>query len=200
MNFLTAKPPETIELSGLEYPIHTDFRVFLEVESLLQEEGEEGLFKALSLFYGGIPTDVPAAADRFAWFYRCGKPVKETKGKGQGTPQKPTFSFTYDGELIYAAFLDQYGIDLAEEKLHWWKFMALFEALKPDHMFCEIRKCRAVKITNDMSKAQKEYYSAMKKQYALPLPEKLEKRQAALEQALLNGGDVSGLLGKSDET
>lgn len=197
MNFLTTKPPETVVLSGLEYPVHTDFRIFLEIEGLLQsEEQEKGLLQALSLFYGGVPVDVEAGMERLAWFFRCGKPA--AKGRGQTT--KPAFSFAQDGELIYAAFLEQYGIDLIEVKhLHWWKFMALFEGLKADHVFCEIRRCRAVKITGDMTKAQKEYYSAMQKQYALPLPEALERQNAALEKALLNGGDISGLIGKSAE-
>ena len=34
-----------------------------------------------------------------------------------------------DADLIYAAFMEVYGIDLTEERLHWHKFRALMDGL-----------------------------------------------------------------------
>lgn len=34
-----------------------------------------------------------------------------------------------DAELIYAAFMDCYGVDLYAEQLHWWKFLALLHGV-----------------------------------------------------------------------
>ena len=45
----------------------------------------------------------------------------------------------FDNDLIYSAFKDQYSIDLQEiEYLHWWKFKAMFDALKDDNKIVEI--------------------------------------------------------------
>ena len=41
---------------------------------------------------------------------------------------------------------------------------------------------------------QKEWYRKMKRMYALPLSKEEDDRQAAIENALLNGGDMTGVL------
>ena len=42
------------------------------------------------------------------------------------------FDFAADSELIFASFLAEYGIDLTQEHMHWFKFMALLKSLSPD--------------------------------------------------------------------
>ena len=43
-------------------------------------------------------------------------------------------------------------------------------------------------------KTQREFYSKMKKQYALPIPQSEKEQLSKIEQALLNGGDLTGLI------
>ena len=45
-----------------------------------------------------------------------------------------------------------------------------------------------------MPEGQRDFYRRMKELYALPLPRDEEEKQAAIEEALLNGGDLSGIL------
>lgn len=194
MSFLGEPFPESMNIDGHQYKINTDFRIMLRIEKLLQEENENKAEKVFQLFYGELPKDIEKATEQFLWFYRCGKPEKQAE-KGKGETAKRIYSFEYDGEYIFAAFLDQYSIDLVEiETLHWWKFRALFEALKPDHVFCEIRKCRSIQITNDMTKSQREYYRAMKKLHALPVSQTEQEYMDAITAALLGDGNVSEVL------
>lgn len=178
-----------------------DFRTFLEVEAVMagdMTEEEQGI-AVLELFYGVIPMGIEEATAAMLWFMRCGKEEKPRKQSKRSEsedrepePKRPDFSYELDSSLIYAAFLEQYKIDLTVETLHWWKFRALFDALKPDHMFTEVRKCRSIKITKDMSKETKAYYRAMKKLYALPIPE-----QTGIDEvtaALMGDGNVMGVL------
>lgn len=78
--------------------------------------------------------------------------------------------------------------------MHWWKFRALFNSLPKDCEFMRAMEYRSIDITDNMSKEQKDFYRKMKRLYALPLPQGEDNRRAAIENALLNGGDVAGVL------
>ena len=69
--------------------------------------------------------------------------------------------------------------------------MALFEALEEDRVLKEVMRCRAVEIKGDMPQAQKDYYNAMKRRYALPLPEQ-EERTAVCPCHSTDGGWQGG--------
>ncbi len=196
MNILTEPVPETVNIGGVEVPIHWDFRVSIRFEELMDEDipDEEKAQRALELYYPHIPEDRDAAVDRILWFYSGGEEPEEANN-GSGQPVERIYSYTHDGAFIYAAFLDQYGIDLQEtDHLHWWKFRAMFAGLKSDNRIVEIMGYREIEITPQMSKEQKQYYRKMKKLFALPLPKSEREKLSAIEEALLNGGDVSALL------
>ena len=72
--------------------------------------------------------------------------------------------------------------------------MALFEALEEDRVLKEVMRCRAVEIKGDMPQAQKDYYNAMKRRYALPLPEQEKRQQSALVAALMGDGKVDEVM------
>ena len=57
-----------------------------------------------------------------------------------------------------------------------------------------IMEYRSIDIKDKMSKEQKDFYKKMKRLYALPLSKAEDDRQNAIENALLNGGDLSGVL------
>lgn len=196
MNILTEPVPETVNIGGVEVPIHWDFRVSIRFEELMDEDipDEEKAQRALELYYPHIPEDRDAAVDRILWFYSGGEEPDEAN-TGSGQPVERIYSYTHDGAFIYAAFLDQYGIDLQEtDHLHWWKFRAMFVGLKSDNRIVEIMGYREIEIAPQMSKEQKQYYRKMKKLFALPLPKSEREKLSAIEEALLNGGDVSALL------
>lgn len=198
MSLLTERPPCMVEIRGADVPVNADYRVVLRIDELAGQgtgDAERGLM-ALRLFYGAIPADMEAATERMLWFMRCGEAEKPGGG---GKPSKPDFSFSFDAPLIYAAFLDQYGIDLVNvEFLHWWTFRSLLNGLRGDHRFCEVRRCRAIDLSGVKDKEQRKYYREMKKLYALPLPENEREQLDAITDALLHGGDVAGLLGSEN--
>ena len=195
MSLLTEKPPVSVEIGGMEVPVNADFRVMLRIDGLRGgdlSEAERGM-EALRLFYGQVPADIAGATERMLWFLRCGEAEKMGEG---GTPSRPDFSFAFDAPLICAAFRGQYGVDLVDIGfLHWWEFRALFDGLRHDHLFCEIRRVRAMDLGKIKDKEQRRYYSRMKKLYALPLPDDQKEQLDAITDALMNGGDVGALLG-----
>lgn len=191
--------PEQAEVNGKRYEIRTNFRTSILFELMVQDDSLDErtkLQKALELYYPVIPDDIGGAIDAALWFYRCGKEettVQKRMAARRGKNQ--IYSFKHDAGLIYAAFLLSYGIDLQDiEYMHWWKFRFLFNSLQKDCEFVRAMEYRSVDINENMSKEQKDFYKKMKRLYALPLSKTEDDRQTAIEDALLNGGDLTGVL------
>lgn len=202
MNLLIDSLPEAVSINGAEYAIRSDFRTGIRFELLIQDDEKpeaEKLLESLLLFYPEIPDDIHGAVDRMLWFYRCGKEdedqkAEEAKEEAPDSDLKADYSFKHDAAYIYAAFLEAYGIDLTKTELHWWTFRALFLGLPEECAFQKIRGYRSLKISSKMSKEQKEFYRKMKRLFALPISKKEQAAHDRITEALMNGGDLSGIL------
>lgn len=191
MNILIDLLPEYVEIDGEKYAINTDFRIGILFELLMQDRtilDSEKIDIALSLYYPEMPHDPTKAIEKILWFYTCGKEQGENEKAGTGSGKAGNiYSFEYDAEYIYAAFLDQYGIDLQDiEHLHWWKFRALFKGLKEDNLICKIMGYRAMTIDNNMTDSEKKFYRKMKQIYALPDNRTQEEKERDFHNAIGN--------------
>lgn len=172
-DILTCPLPETVTINGKEYPINWDFRTGIELEKVIRsdETEDEKYRKMLLLYYPQIPVDLVAAVERIMWFYRCGEEEKneeDTKQRYKRRRRKePVCVFEQDSPYIYAAFLEQYRIDLTEVKsMHWWRFMALFESIGDNTKMCKIMYYRRAS-TSGMSKERRAFINEMKKLYQI---------------------------------
>lgn len=199
-NILLDVLPETVEIDGMEYLINSDFRISILFELLVQDDTigkRQKLIQGLKLYYPQIPSNTSEAVEKMIWFYRCGRVPdggREIREDDDGNSLEKPYSFEYDDAYIYAAFMEQYGIDLQDEDIHWWKFRALFNSLSEDTEFAKIMGYRSIDITSKMSNEQKRFYKKKKAIYALPRPEAEREAQELLEEALMNGGDISDLV------
>jgi len=199
MNILIDVLPESVTVDGEEYEIRTDFRTSMLFELLMQDnevKPQDKTKKALKLYYPVIPANINEAVEAILWFYRCGKEDNPQRQKMNAKKGKTrVYSFEYDDDYIYAAFMTQYGIDLQDiEYLHWWKFRAMFHSLTNQNEFVKIMEYRSIEIKSDMSKEQQSFYRKMKRLHALPVAKSEDEKMNAIEKALLNGGDLTGLL------
>ena len=185
-SFLLDALPKTVWIGGTEFAIETDYRAALRFTRLMQEPAPDWIKMdiALQIFFGDAPVEnVPEAARAMMDFYRGGKPESQTETKNA----KRTYDFAWDAEYIYAAFLQQYGIDLQSVSyLHWWKFRALFAGLSEDTQIMKIMGYRAIEITSAMPKEQKRRYQRLKQMYALPDNRTEEEKERDFAAALLN--------------
>ena len=204
MSALTNPFPESVTVDGVEYPIHADFRTVLrcfEIQGQKQELSENELLDMLGLFYNMnhlIATE--EHVNKMFWFFSCGREKEKKKfpRKIAGINDKQPFDFEEDANLIYAGFMQQYGIDLQESDMHWWKFMILLENLGNGTRLQKVMEYRTIDTNNrELSKKEKDFYRAMQRYYGLDrVPEKSEKIKR-IEEALLKGEDVSKLLEES---
>ena len=181
--------PTTVEVDGVEYDISSNFRDSILFEILMQDNNiseRDKLVLGLQYYYrDNIPENIKEAVEKMLWFYRCGKEEVEAKGVGSEEDVSQVYSYEHDDDYIYAAFLDQYGIDLQDvEDLHWWKFKAMFKSLKEDNKISKIMGYRAMKIDNDMSDSEKKFYREMKQIYSLPDLRTAEEKELDFHDAL----------------
>lgn len=200
MSILERNLPTSVLINGVEYPIRSNFRTMIKFEELMQDpevNDRDKVWLALRLFYPEIPDDMDQAVEQLLWFYRCdkrdnlyAKKVKKRKAKKVNR----IYDFELDDDYIYAAFMAQYHLDLHKVRyLHWWKFRAMFNSLSDDMQISKIMEYRAVEL-DKVPKEKRSFYKRMKMLYALPLSRNEEERQKALENALLSGKSLEGLV------
>ena len=98
----------------------------------------------------------------------AGNPMKTTASNGK--QEQSPYDIRYDGDYIYASFLQAYGIDLfdVQGELHWRKFNALLSGLPEGTKFMEVVKIRKWKPQKGDSSEYKEEMRRLQKDYALP--------------------------------
>lgn len=206
MSVLTKRFPKNLYINGVECPINADFRTVLrcyEIQGKKKELSEEDLIAILRKFYKKQRSFDEEHVNQMFWFFSCGREKKKKSfpRKIAGINNKQPFDFEEDADLIYAGFLQQYGIDLQEVDMHWWKFMILLENLGTDTRLSRIMEYRTIDTASKhLSKDQRKYYQAMQRYYGLDqhVEPEISERERMIEEALLNGGDVSRILEGDD--
>lgn len=102
-------------------------------------------------------------------FYLAGEQAAEpAAAKPASRPDTgPAFDYRCDAPYIVAAFQQAYGIDLTTEKMHWFRFRALFAALPEDTLMAKIMGWRSDDLA-DYEGSMREHYAALKERFALP--------------------------------
>ncbi len=195
MSILTQPLPNTIEVAGQEYPVRTDFRVWLNFEEILNNDMPlpDKILKIILLCLphcenGKLPPTVEVLFEGLKKFYTADF-FKENEQKKEKNNKKTvmTFSFEHDAEYVYAAFLAQYGIDLIEiPYLHWHKFLALFRGLEEKNRIMQIIGYRSIDLSEISDKKQRKMYSELKNVYSLPDNRSQEEKDSDFARNLLN--------------
>lgn len=177
-NILIDPLPSTINVGGRGFPIETDFRTSILFEQLTLDptlSNSEKVYNTLNLFFlGEWPEDKLAAIDGILWFYSCGAyerreedAEKSEQEQVRKRPEQPIYDYDVDAGRIYAAFMQQYRIDLSETNLHWWKFRALFDSLSPDCEICRIMSYRSADLSKIKNREERSRIAKLKAKYAL---------------------------------
>lgn len=194
VNIILDGLPDTFDVGGQSVRINTDFRLWLRLEKAISQSEE--IKEIVSQIFHGKRPDATSdeISDTVLFFYRCGEGNTESEECVSKSSNKRIFDIDYDSALLYSAFWEQYGISLASDNLHWWAYRALFAGLSEKCRLSKIMGYRGMEITSDMTAKQQEFYRSMQKKYALPLPKEQQSELEAIEKALLNGGDLTGVI------
>lgn len=174
MNILVDELDSIVKEKIGNIKINTDFRISILFELLMQDNTvskKEKILQSLQLYYPDLDKikDFDKAIQDMLWFYRCGKELADSKENNNVERNKQIYSYEFDDDKIYSAFMEQYNIDLEDIKyLHWWKFKALFNALSEKTQFVKIMGYRAMNVNEIKDKKMKKQYRKLQKMYALP--------------------------------
>lgn len=149
------------------YLIDTDFQTGIMINQCLNDDTlseSEQFYTAAELLF---PEEKPSPEEcgrAIAWYLtEYMHDNHATKGKDNAVP---VMDFDVDQWRIYAAFLNQYGIDLNTAQLHWFTFMGLLSNLQECSLL-HVMDIRNKKITSSMTKEEKAYYREQKTVFSI---------------------------------
>lgn len=126
--------PNVISTGGREFSILTDFRVWMRFEISLTKMRVGDLIPVDYLFSGDRPEYC-----RIEDLLEFSRPQNVLPRPVFGRSDVIAIDYELDADLIYSAFLGQYGIDLVDvEHLHWHKFLALLAGLNDSTKLREV--------------------------------------------------------------
>lgn len=193
MSLITEPLLKGVEVRGVFYPINTDFKIWIRFEALIEKlksEPERTVTQILKLCFKNdktpfvLPPSLGETLTALFEFY-AGKTVPKLDKRENNIRMNRIYSFEHDAEYIYAAFMQQYGIDLCDTKMHWHKFRALFASLGDDTKIGEIMGIRALNTEKLTDKKQRAHYAGLKRMYALPDNKSEQEKENELADIIL---------------
>ena len=141
--------PSTVTISGIEYPIRTDFRTILEILVMLDDPDLSDADKTealLRMFYvrseaspeRNRPPDTEAALQAFTDFVD-----PRHSQKGERKKQSPLIDWQQDFDLMVAPINHILGFECrAVDYLHRRTFLAAYMEIPPESVFARVLRIR----------------------------------------------------------
>lgn len=152
------------------YPIDADFQTGIQISQCMADEElseEERFYTAVELLFPDERNrpENKEAAEALTWF------LTEFHHDNNADEEStmPVMDFDIDQWRIYAAFWNQYHIDLNTANLHWFVFMGLMSNLE-ECAFTNVMNIRQKKITPKMSPEERASIKRVKKIFAIKPP------------------------------
>lgn len=184
--------PRKIEVKNTKYKVRTDFKTWINVESILTDENIPSNFKLfviannLDLFYGNekiFKEPMDAVINGILSFWRMFK-ESDSNGKSNASNDR-AYDYEQDFDLICAAFKQQYDINLRREQMHWFEYKSLFDGLTKETQFIKIVGYRTMDL-NKVPKEQRKEYRRLKELYSIKKNKIRRRSQKEIEAELLS--------------
>lgn len=170
MNIITDRLPESVDFRGKKYPIKTDFKVWLRFHKIVTDKNKSPAEKfteaVLCCFDPQKCKKLPDSySDTMSLLFNFFAGIP--KGEKTVKSAEKVFDFTEDSEYIFASFFKEYGIDLSESSMHWYKFLALLGGLSEDSQLKRAIAWRSINLAEIDEPKMRNFYRRMKEFYSL---------------------------------
>lgn len=170
--------PNHIYIDGKRYRLRLDFRNVLKMMDVMERKDI-----------------LPTARDYLALKCVMRRPPKDCRkavyavrmflfGMGKQSNDKRVTSFDQDADLIRAAFMQEYGINLFRAKLHWFEFTAFLYNLPNGNKYTEVVGIRGRPIPPATKWNKQEREALIKAQAAYALHYSEEERERSYNNSL----------------
>lgn len=112
-------------IQGKRYPINTDFKVAVQCDAIINDVQIDDVDRGIlitGLLFGENSPYCQEALDKANIFL--------SGAEESGSSQKRIIDFNQHWDLIYSAFLGQYGINLHKVDMHYQEFVMLLKGVK----------------------------------------------------------------------
>ena len=183
MNLFYEDYPTVLTVEDEFVPIITDFREYIKLLDMLNDEEVNGYEKMLFLrqYFLKEPKNMDEAISRltdFVSMQELNDVHTEESGEGEATDveePKPLFSFALDYPYILSGFWQDYGIDVSEIRyLHWWKFRQLFDGLSEKTEIKQRIMYRSIDLSTIKDKDERKRIEKIQRSIKLPESELTE--------------------------
>ena len=170
--------PNHITIDGTRYRLRLDFRNVLRMMDVMDRKDILPLardYLALKCVMRLPPKDCQKALNLIRLFLF---------GESRHTDEKRVTSFAQDADMIRAAFMQEYGINLYRDKLHWFEFTAFLYNLPPGNKYTEVVSIRSrpIPAATQYNKAERDALIKAQAAYAIEYTE--EERERNYNNAL----------------
>ena len=170
--------PNHITIDGTRYRLRLDFRNVLRMMDVMDRKDILPLardYLALKCVMRRPPKDCRKALNLVRLFLF---------GESKYTDEKRVTSFAQDADMIRAAFMQEYGINLYRDKLHWFEFTAFLYNLPPGNKYTEVVSIRSrpIPAATQYNKAERDALIKAQAAYAIEYTE--EERERNYNNAL----------------
>lgn len=172
--------PNTVNVGGRDFSIYTDFRVWLKFIISASKMRQDDVMDVSYLFKNEKPDYCPMHE-----LIAFAKPKSELPRQIKHS-DVITIDYELDSDLIYSAFLGQYGIDLIDVKeLHWHKFLALLNGLNDSTKLREVMGYRCYEKSMDKDR---DVYEELRRAWEIEPPISEEEQKELDDFSKLFGG------------
>ena len=162
--------PTRITADDLEIPVSADFRSWIKADLIMKDRQipKEAKLPVICQYIGldlsRLDVTIPDLWAGIFKFYMC---EQEPRGEAVSTSSATAYRFDCDWWLIYAAFIQQYGINLLTADLHWFEFRALLDGLTEQTQFIKVVQAR-LRDTSKLKGEEKAQAEKLKRYWKVP--------------------------------
>lgn len=192
--------PDEITVDGKQYALDLDFRNVLRMTEIMQRDdllAEARNYLSLRCIMPKIPNNTAEAMKAINNLLFPTKDGKKSEDKGQKVTD-----YDQDADMIRAAFMQSYGINLWREKLHWFEFTALLANLPEGSRYTDVVNIRLRPLPEPTryNAKERQWLIDAKARYAIQMTEKEQEdaRNASFHATTLSllrlakrGGDLN---------
>ena len=148
IDLTTKSLPDTLTVNGRDFRLNTDFRIWIRfIRECKQTKYESKDYMDVSYLFAD---DMPTYID-ITLLYEWALPRCEIPRDIGKHIDAIVIDYDIDADLIFSAFMQQYGIDITAVDMHWYKFMALIRGIGSDTKLGRIMGYRVYE-KNDISR------------------------------------------------
>lgn len=162
--------PTRITADDLEIPVSADFRSWIKADLILKDRQipKEAKLPVICQYIGLDLTDLDVTIpDLWAGIFKFYMCEQEPRGEAVSSSSATAYRFDCDWWLIYAAFIQQYGINLLTADLHWFEFRALLDGLTEQTQFIKVVQAR-LRDTSRLKGEEKAQAEKLKRYWKVP--------------------------------